>query len=83
MCLKEVWNSVKKCTQILLKTKIYIYFKDFFIYYLAKYQAGYPVSGDIIDRLSGQISIRYQPFSCFSSFYHLFLLFVSKMIINP
>ena len=31
--------------------------KKFFIYYLA----GYPVSGKIIGRISGQISIRYNP----------------------
>ena len=31
--------------------------KKFYIYYLA----GYPVSGKIIGRISGQISIRYNP----------------------
>ena len=37
----------------------------FYIYYLAGYpvsaQAGYPVSGKIIGRITGQISIRYNP----------------------
>ena len=58
-----------------MKTKLLNFFfeKKFYIYYLAGYPAGYPVSGQagypagypvsgkIIGRISGKISIRYNP----------------------
>ena len=47
--------------------------KKFFIYCLAGYSAGYPVSGNIIGRISGQISIRYNPSEIFRSMNVIYL----------
>ena len=76
----QVWNKSKIVSRNVgrfcwkLKLSTFCFWKKIYIYYLAGYpvsgQAGYPESGEIIGRISGQISIRHNP-TCNQPLLHL------------